>query len=289
MKNIRLRLAYDGTAFAGWQGQPDQRTVQGELEAAVLKTTGETVRVLSAGRTDAGVHALGQVANFNTVATIPPERFRFALQQHLPVDIVLLESDEVPDEFHATYWAVAKRYRYLIRIADIEHVMLRRYAWRMEGPLDVEAMRAGAAHLLGTHDFRCFESNWPNKSTSVRTIHAATVTTQAAWSPWDTNVGNTTNEPTTAASEDAGTPDAFIAIEVEANGFLYNMVRAITGTLVKIGRREWPAERMQEIIAAQSRSEAGMTAPAHGLYMLRVVYTDPPRPTPRYGRDELET
>ncbi|MCA9091115.1 MAG: tRNA pseudouridine(38-40) synthase TruA, partial [Planctomycetaceae bacterium] len=156
MRNIRLRIAYDGTQYAGWQIQPEHPTVQGVLEEAVRKLTGEEVRMLSAGRTDAGVHALGQVANFFTESRIPADRWRPALQDKLPADIVILESDEVPQDFHATFWAKSKRYRYLIYNNLIDDPFLSRYTWRISQPLDVDAMNAAAQVLVGTHDFRSF-------------------------------------------------------------------------------------------------------------------------------------
>ena len=175
MRNIRLLLAYDGTAYAGWQVQPDARSVQGELEAAIERLTGERPRVLSAGRTDAGVHALGQVASFQTKSTIPGEKWRPALQGQLPADIVIRESTEAAPEFHATFSATSKRYRYLILNSMLDDPFLQRRAWRLNGLLHDSAMASAAAALVGTHDFRCFETEWPNKATSVRTVFDARV------------------------------------------------------------------------------------------------------------------
>jgi tRNA pseudouridine38-40 synthase len=264
MRNIRLTIAYDGGGFSGWQIQPERRTVQAVLETAIRELTGESVRVFSSGRTDAGVHALGQVANFRSRFNIPPEKWRPALQHRLPDDVIILESTAVDDEFHATYSTKQKRYRYVLRLGLVEDPFLRRYAWRINGPLDVAAMRTAAQALLGTHDFRCFETDWPNKATSVRTIFDVQLQALARWPGWDVT-------PVAAAS---GTDAAgeFLVFEISGDGFLYNMVRAIVGTLVNVGRGKWPVDSLARIIAGQDRSLAGETAPAHGLYLVSVTY-----------------
>jgi len=269
MRNIRLTLAYDGSPFAGWQVQPDARTVQGELEAAIQRLTGEDVRVLSAGRTDAGVHALGQVASFQTNSTIPGEKWRPALQGQLPPEIVIRHSEDVPPDFHATFSATSKRYRYVVFNSLIDDPFLRRYTWRLNAPLDVDAMSNAAASLLGTHDFRCFETEWPNKATSVRTVMDVRLQRVAAWSVW--------SGAPIADAEAASADLPYLVFEIEADGFLYNMVRSIVGTLVNIGRGRWPIESMQQIIDAGDRSRAGETAPAQGLYLVCVKYNGVPR------------
>lgn len=273
MPNIRLTLAYVGGGFAGWQVQPGQRTVQGVVEAAIADLTGETVRVLSSGRTDAGVHALGQVANFQTASAIPAEKWRPALQARLPDDVVILDSQAVPEDFHATYSARLKRYRYLIREALVEDPLLRRYAWRMNGPLDTAAMRVAASHLLGQHDFRCFETDWPNKASSVRTIFDVQLQRLPHWPGWSPAsiiaVPPLLSPDRQSAERQSG---EWIAFEIAGDGFLYNMVRAIVGTLVNVGRGKWPADVMARIISGQDRSLAGETAPAHGLYLVSVTY-----------------
>ena len=270
MPNIRLTLAYDGTAYYGWQVQPAARTVQGELQSAIEALTGERVNVLSAGRTDSGVHALGQVANFSTNATIPADKWRPALQGKLPADIVVLDSRAVAADFHATYSAISKRYRYVLRRSLVDDPFVGRYAWRIAGELDVEAMNTAARALLGTHDFRCFETEWPNKATSVRTILDVGFSLLDRWPAWMTGVPPASSRR--AAGLNPAVCNEFVCFEIEADGFLYNMVRAIVGTLVNIGRGKWPVDRMAEIIAGQDRSAAGETAPAHGLYLVRVRY-----------------
>jgi tRNA pseudouridine38-40 synthase len=264
--NIRLTLAYDGTDYVGWQVQPRGRTVQAEVEAAITAISGESVRVLAAGRTDSGVHALGQVANFHSEFPISGEQWRSALQSKLPADVVILESRVVDDDFHATYSVKSKRYRYVIRRAETEHPFLRRYAWRVNTELDVAAMDAAARMLLGTHDFRCFESHWPNKASSVRTVLDVRWETAERWPVWSP-------EPLSQRSRGGGR-DEFLCFEIEADGFLYNMVRAIVGTLVDIGRGKRSVENMREIVDARDRGRAGETAPAHGLYLASVTYDE---------------
>jgi tRNA pseudouridine38-40 synthase len=283
MTNIRLTLAYDGADYAGWQVQPCARTVQGELELAIRKLTGESVRVLSSGRTDAGVHALGQVASFQTESSIPADRWRAALQGQLPTDIIVLESADAPADFHATYSATSKRYRYVIRTALIEDPFLRRYVWRINADLDVDAMAAAARSLLGTHDFRCFETEFPNKATSVRTVLAVDVRRASGWNVWSPAPITESIPPASGGRQPAETAlnpagavpsSEFLCFEIEADGFLYNMVRAIVGTLVNIGRGKWPVTALGDAITSQDRSRAGETAPAQGLYLVLVRYPD---------------
>lgn len=266
VRNIRLKVAYDGTRFAGWQVQPTLPTIQGEIERAILAISGETVRLLSAGRTDSGVHALGQVANFYSSSPIPPDRWRPALQSQLPPEIVVLESDEVPLEFHATFSATSKRYRYLIYNQVVDSPFLRDYAWRISQPLDADAMHAAAQCLVGTHDFRSFESHWPNKATSVRTVKHLSVQRGTQWDLWAPYPLHGVTAPPDAAAP-------FVCLEIEADGFLYNMVRAITGTLVNVGRGTWSAADVERVLHAMNREIAGGTAPACGLYMACVFYT----------------
>lgn len=270
-RNLRLDIAYDGTEFVGWQVQPNGRSVQAVIESAIRKLTGETVRLLTAGRTDSGVHALGQVANFYSATSIPCENLRRGLQRFLPDDVVIHTVTDVPADFHATYSAVAKRYRYLILNRATGDPLLRPYAWQMRQPLDVPAMQAALPALLGKHDFRCFETQFPNKATSVRTIHQArwqTLPTAHIWQRTPAGVSST------GEVQDIRMPTGqpLLQFEIVADGFLYNMVRAIVGTCVAIGRGRWEPDKMAEIIAAQDRGQAGETAPPHGLYLVHVQY-----------------
>lgn len=260
-RNIRLTLAYDGTNYVGWQVQTNGLAIQSVVERAIEKLTGTYSSVLSAGRTDSGVHALGQVASFHTTSLIPPENFRTALQVHLPRDIVILDSQEAPPGFHATFAAKSKRYRYVLYNGMMMLPFLQRFAYHIRKPLDAAAMHEAGQVLLGTHDFRSFETDWPNKATSVRTVMDLTVRRTAVWQPWS----NTVEESKSADGE-------FIVFEVKADGFLYNMVRTIVGTLISVGRGRWSAEDVRQIVAAQDRRKAGNTAPACGLFLVQVDY-----------------
>lgn len=263
MRNIRLTLAYDGTDYVGWQVQPNGPSVQAALQKAVEKLTGSPANVLAAGRTDSGVHAIGQVANFRTTSTIPCENIRTGLQRFLPDDIVVREAAEADESFHATYSARSKRYRYVILNQPVAIPFLRRYVYRHHRPLDAAAMQAAADKLLGRHDFRCFESQFPNKATSIRTVTEATLRRSSIWPVW--------SEAAPHAAPD-GEDGPLLCFDIVADGFLYNMVRAIVGTLLKVGEGKWPPDEVQRIIERQDRAQAGETAPAHGLYLVHVEY-----------------
>jgi tRNA pseudouridine38-40 synthase len=267
MRNIRLTLAYDGGDYVGWQVQPNGRSVQAVVENAILKLTGEPLRILAAGRTDSGVHALGQVASFRTDSAIPCENIRKGLQSYLPQDVIVLNAEDVPLEFHATYSAKRKRYRYVISQSPVRSPFLERYVWWRTEQLDTPRMQAAAGWLLGMHDFRCFESHFPNKATSVRTVEEAKFFRAGGWAVWDPFSLAESNQP---ARHDG----PFLCFEIVADGFLYNMVRAIVGTLVKVGRGSWSAEDVKRIIETGDRALAGETAPAQGLYLVSVDYDD---------------
>lgn len=274
-RNIRLVLSYDGTNYAGWQIQPSLPTVQGVLEEAIHGLTGESIRVLSAGRTDSGVHAIGQVASFFTSSPIPPEKWRPALQSQLPPEIVIRSSDEVPPEFHATFSAVSKRYRYIIHNSIVDDPFTHRYSWRISQPLDAPAMHTAAQVLVGKHDFRSFESDWPNKATSVRTVTHLSIRRSSGWELWSElpPCPGHDESPGPSPAEDSPAENMpYVFLEIEADGFLYNMVRAITGTLVNVGRGTWTKEDVQHVLQSQDRNVAGATAPACGLFLVRVNY-----------------
>ncbi len=261
--NLRLTLAYDGTDFHGWQAQPRYRTVEETLTTAIREMTGEEPRLLCAGRTDSGVHALGQVVSLETKSRIPAEKWRPALQLRLPEDLIIREVVEAPPRFHATYSAIGKRYRYLIYNHRVENLLLRRHSWRVTLPLDVDAMQAAADRLLGTHDFRSFETNWPNnKMTSVRTVRELRIFRTGPGLLFE---GLAFHDP-------VDRPLDMVVIEIEADGFLYKMVRTITGTLVNVGRGTWTPDDVVRILAAQKRAIAGDTCPARGLFLVSVEY-----------------
>lgn len=268
MRNIRLTLAYDGGDFVGWQVQPNGRSVQAVVEQAIEKLTGESPRIMAAGRTDSGVHALGQVANFPSASSISCEKIRRGLQSFLPRDVVVLKAEEAPAEFHATYSAVRKRYRYVIHQSPVPSPFLQRYVWSRSEKLDIEGMQQAADSLLGRQDFRCFESHFPNKATSVRTVLEAKLFLTGGWAVWN---------PWSLEGPDALVEQQapFLCFEIVADGFLYNMVRAIVGTLVKVGRGQWSPADVRNIIDKRDRARAGETAPAQGLYLVSVDYEEP--------------
>jgi len=269
-RNMMLTLAYDGTAYQGWQVQPNGVTVQACVESAVLRLTGEKRRVFCAGRTDTGVHALAQIANFHTNSEIPVEKLRRGLQTFLPADIVIVSATQVPMSFHATYSAIRKRYRYVIFDGDVCPPFLRNYVHCSRLRLNADLMTVAAQFLLGTHDFRCFETKYPNKETSVRTVMDVSLHRLSGWHPWATS-----HDWLSADSRGHDHPDQpFIVFEIMADGFLYNMIRAIIGTLTEIGRGRNAPEFMAEVIASMDRAKAGMTAPPNGLYLVQVVYPD---------------
>ena len=259
MRTLKLTLAYDGTAYAGWQVQPGCRTVQGTLEAAVRKVTGQGVRVVASGRTDAGVHALGQVAGFQTHSDLTADVLRRALNAELPEDVAVLEVAEAADDFHPIRDALRKRYRYLIHDARVRDVFRRQYCWHYtHGRLDAEAMSRAGKTLLGTHDFRSFQSSGAERESSVRTIFDVSVQRR--------------REEERRGEEGRGEEHDWITLEVEADGFLYNMVRAIVGTLVEVGRGAQPESWPAEVLQAADRAAAGPTAPPQGLFLVRVDY-----------------
>ena len=245
MRRIRIVVAYDGTNYCGWQIQPNGITIEEILNRQISKLTGEDIRIIGASRTDSGVHALGNVAVFDTESRIPGDRFAHALNQKMPEDIVIVRSDEVQIDWHPRYQnEISKTYEYHIYNAKVRNPLKNRYSTFVSFDLDVEKMRQGAKYILGEHDFASFCSANSQAQTTVRTIYDCTVS----------KAGD------------------IITIRVTGNGFLYNMVRIIAGTLVKIGGSDMPADAMKGIIAATDRAAAGPTAPAHGLTMIGLKY-----------------
>lgn len=277
MRNVKLLLAYDGTAYAGWQVQPGRATVQGTLETAIEKVTGQPARVLGSGRTDAGVHALGQVAAFRTPTRLPTDVLRRALNAELPRDIAILEVSEVPDGFHAIRDVVRKRYCYVIHDGPVREVFWRPYCWRfVHGRLDTQAMHHAAQPLVGTHDFRSFQASGAEPEHSVRTVFELRVRRGGAGQGGPRLVAATAHPKLrTAAPPPAHAErdqDDWIAVEAEADGFLYTMVRVIVGTLVEVGRGARPENWPAEVLRAGRRAAAGPTAPPQGLFLVHVEY-----------------
>lgn len=252
MSSFLLILAYDGAAYHGWQRQPAQTTLQGELERALAFVTQQEVAAIGSGRTDAGVHALAQAVSVEVDTRLTPAQLRRALNAQLPGDMAVLDVRRTVPGFHAIRDAVSKRYRYVLDDGPVRDVFRRAYCWKIHQRLDVERMHASAQALLGTHDFRSFESQHPQRATSVRTVHDVSVRRVDA-----------------AAGQGRG---GAIHFEIAADGFLYNMVRAIVGTLVDVGRGARPETWLADVVAAGDRDAAGMTAPAQGLFLVRVDY-----------------
>ena len=245
MRRVRLFVAYDGTDYCGWQVQPNGITVEEVLNRELGRLTGEDIHIIGASRTDSGVHALMNVAVFDTASAIPPERMAYALNKRMPEDIVITKSDEVGADWHPRYQDnVRKTYEYHIYNAPVLNPLKRKYSAFVSFPMDVEKMRRGAAYLVGEHDFVSFCNVRTNVSDTVRTVEDVTVT------------------------EDG----ADIVIRITGNGFLYNMVRIIAGTLIRVGRGFYEPEKVREILEEKKRTAAGVTAPACGLVLVEIEY-----------------
>lgn len=245
-KNIKLLVEYDGTNYVGWQRQPkfQGESIQGLLEESLEKIVCHQVQVIGAGRTDSGVHALGQVANFFTSSSIPVERLPAAVSSLLPRDIVVRKAREVPEDFHARYSAVEKTYRYTILVGPCRSAFEWRYSYHIPYQLNLEKMYRAAELMVGSHDFSSFCSQGSPVKNFVRTLKECRITND----------------------------DRHVNLEVTADGFLYNMVRIIVGTLLEVGRGRWEPEKVMEIIAARDRRLAGPTAPPQGLILVNVKY-----------------
>jgi tRNA pseudouridine38-40 synthase len=243
-RNIKLTLSYDGLNYSGWQTQPGKHTIQGLLQQALGDLTGTFIKINGASRTDTGVSALGQVANFLIDSPIPAENFVKALNHRLPRDIAVTEAIEVDRDFDASGSAKSKLYRYTIFTGRKQNVLKTRNCWHRPAPLDIAAMDAAAKMLLGQKDFKSFASAADKRENSVRTVMRCEVKQEDDW----------------------------VYIDIEADRFLYNMVRNIVGTLVEIGRGKWKPEKINEILDAKDRKAAGPIAPAQGLCLMWIKY-----------------
>lgn len=246
MRRIKLTVAYDGTAYCGWQFQPGDPTIEGELNKAIQEVTGEKVQVIGASRTDAGVHALCNVAVFDTESRIPAEKFSYALNRRLPEDIRVNDSAECAPDFHPRHCNTRKTYEYSIDHAEFPDPTKRLYSFFTYQALDVTAMQKAATYLIGEHDFKSFCSVGAVVKTTVRTLYLVEVQEQ----------GRT------------------IIIRVQGNGFLYNMVRIIAGTLLEVGMKRKEPEEIQAILEARDRTAAGPTAPARGLMLVHYEFAE---------------
>lgn len=316
-RRILLRVAYDGTNYHGWQLQPNAATIEGELNRALCALTGEEIVVTGASRTDAGVHALGNVAVFDTTSRIPAEKFSYALNQRLPEDIVIQSSKQVADDFHPRHCDCRKTYEYDILNRTFPLPAYRNTAYFLYGTLNIEAMRRACQAFLGEHDFASFCAAGAQVQTTVRKIYSLEVEcrplTEAgtpvppasgeAVNAADGKRGEQVQQAQSASGEmlnaaagksdeqvqqaqpesgetaipaaggvNAGSADQLLTIRVKGNGFLYNMVRIIAGTLVEVGRGHIKPEEVAGIIAAKDRAKAGPTAPARGLRLVEIEY-----------------
>lgn len=246
MRTIKLTIEYDGTAYAGWQEQPNGIAVQQVIEEALFKLLGEEVRLRSSGRTDAGVHAQGMVASFTTARDLPLSAFVGGVNRFLPEDIAILSSVEVPDGFMAIKDARRKHYRYTIYNAPVRSPLRRLYSWHVREKLDLEAMATAARHFAGRHDFTSFRASNCATKTTVRRVDSVVVSLEGD----------------------------MISIDVTGEGFLKNMVRIMAGTLVEIGRGRFTPEHVDMLLRFPDRKKAGVTAPAHGLCLIEVSYEE---------------
>jgi tRNA pseudouridine38-40 synthase len=260
VRNLKLILSYDGTEFGGWQVQPGRTTVQGALASAIGRLSGENVLPQGSGRTDAGVHALAQVASFVTASAIPVENWMRALNDTLPVSIRVLEVTEAAPEFHARKSARAKTYRYRIHRGAVCPPFLARYVWHYPYPLEESAMVAAAGAVVGEHDFTSFAAVDPERVARMA-IEQNTRTTTA----------RTTNVRTILTSSWAREGEELI-YTVRGNGFLHHMVRNLVGTFLLVGKGTVSLQELRRILEARERTAAGPTAPASGLYLVEVEY-----------------
>jgi tRNA pseudouridine38-40 synthase len=244
MRNIKLTIEYDGKDFNGWQKQPNKLNIQGNIEKVISEITKEEIELIGSGRTDAGVHAIGQVANFKTNSNIPIEKFAIAINSSLKKSIIIKKAEEVPERFHSRYNCKKKTYRYIINNSDMGSAIYRNLEYNIKMPLNLENMKKASKYFEGEHDFSAFKASGTSSKSSVRTIYSADVKKE--------------NER--------------IIIELTGNGFLYNMVRIISGTLVEVGLGKIRPEEIKDIIDSKNRQMAGKTLPPYGLYLVEVNY-----------------
>ena len=245
MRNIKLTIEYDGKEFNGWQKQPNKLNIQGEIERAISSITQEeNIELIASGRTDAGVHSLGQVANFKTNSKLPIEKIAIAINSQVKKSIRIVGAEEVEERFHSRYNCKQKTYRYVINNSEYGSAVFRNFEYHMPIKLDVEKMKQAVVYFVGQHDFAAFKSSGTSSKSSVRTIYQAEVKRE----------------------------NDRIIIELTGNGFLYNMVRIISGTLVEVGLGKISPNDIPQIIENKDRTKAGKTLPPHGLFLVEVKY-----------------
>ena len=247
MRNLKLTLQYDGTNYVGWQRQAEGLSIQGLVEDALLPMAGRRVVVHGAGRTDAGVHALGQVATASLDTDLDAATLVRALNAVLPIDVRVLSVEDVPADFHARFSAVGKAYEYRIINAPVASPFVVRYAWHVPQPLDLASMKSASESLIGQHDFAAFQAARSLVSSTVRVIQTI---------DWLEGHGH----------------ESPLVMQMAGDGFLRHMVRTIVGTLIEVGLGRWPAARVADILASGDRARAGPTAPPHGLFLIGVEY-----------------
>ena len=245
MRNIKLIIEYDGKEFNGWQKQPNKLNIQVTIEKAIEQITGEKVDLIASGRTDSGVHAYGQVANFKTNSNIPVEKIPMALNSNLKKSIIIKSAEEVDERFHSRITCKKKTYRYVINNSKYGTAIYRNLETHIPMKLDIEKMKLAVKYFEGEHDFKAFKASGTSSKSSVRTIYRADVIEKENDKIW---------------------------IELTGNGFLYNMVRIIAGTLVDVGLGKIKPEEMKSIIESKNRENAGKTLPPQGLYLVKVEY-----------------
>ena len=244
MKNIKLTIEYDGKDFNGWQKQPNKLNIQGEIERAIKDITGEDVDLIASGRTDAGVHSFGQIANFKTNSNLPSEKFAVALNTKLKKSIRIQKSEEVEEQFHARYNCKQKTYRYIINNGENASAIYRNLEYFIPNKLNVEKMNQAIKYFEGEHDFKAFKASGTSSKSSVRKIYKTQIREE----------------------------NDRIIIELTGNGFLYNMVRIIAGTLVEVGLGKIEPSQIPAIIESKDRKKAGKTLPPYALYLMKVEY-----------------
>ncbi|MDF2655783.1 MAG: truA [Bacillota bacterium] len=277
MKNILLTIAYDGTEFCGWQRQPGQRSVQGEVERALSQVCGQPIQIHGTSRTDAGVHALGQRASFAADFRIPVEKIPVAVNGLLAVteksrgrnhggDVALLDAVEMPEDFHARFAAAGKKYTYQIRNSSSPEPFLRNYRYHIYKTLNVKAMKQAAAFVAGTHDFKCFQAAGGKvMESTVRTVYGIRVSATG-------DSGVTSDSWSAVDFKSSAAEGCDIRLEIIGDGFLYNMVRIIAGTLVDVGLGRKQPYEIRDIIEGKDRRRAGHTAPPQGLYLTEIFF-----------------
>lgn len=245
LNNFKITIEYDGSNYHGWQRQADEPTIQNEIENALMTMTQKKVTLIGSGRTDAGVHAFAQVANFHCDTTLGPDVFQKGLNSLLPKDIVIKDCIQVPENFHARYDATSKTYHYRLLNRPIPAAIFHQYAWHIQKKLDLEAMRNAIRYIIGTHDFRAFEGAGSPRSNTIRSIMNANLIEM---------------------------DDGYLVFEIKGDGFLRFMVRNIMGTLVDIGLGKITVDDFNRIFESKDRNDAGITAPAQGLFLVQVEY-----------------